>query len=508
VGDRQREGIGFLTEADGIAIHLDPDCLSQSVDLGSRDVARLRVDYYRERLRLSSSLPANVSVFERDWLWQMSVAMLTATAAKMEVPLETAQEALATRRPAAAAKVLDSIFQMREVEVVGGEQEGRLKRRLETLWQQDSVQSVIEELEALLWSPLGDDFVAWVGQRCVATLAEAIRSATISVVPDMAEDALSLDVTHGEDGGSTIYLTETESGGTGVVERIVGTLRSSPTSFNESVRHHLSWCPRDHVARTLEEVVDWSVRSGDDRQQMRNAFRTMRAAEAMADVEKAHAHLCKALDDVGFTPTREITVALTSRFLQPGTSEALEALVSSFAKRRASLSAQLGVEVPPEAFCYHALQVSELREALAKFLEGISAERPRDAQVYTIAQRMVLHRCEDSCLECLDQWNPFGDFGRPSRRLAAIWLGLEDQEIVVEGGDEWVAQAKEVLAGRGRVVVTIEGEALAVVVPKLQGLLAEELPVEYLLVPVTIARIERSGRRWKVVLELKEIKVG
>jgi hypothetical protein len=42
------------------------------------------------------------------------------------------------------------------------------------------------------------------------------------------------------------------------------------------------------------------------------------------------------------------------------------------------------------------------------------------------------------------------------------------------------------------------------VVPFVQELFAEEVPAGYLLLPVTLTRVQRKGRDWELTLELKE----
>ena len=57
-------------------------------------MARFRTDYYKHRLLNSDDIPVDVNSFQREWLWQTSLGMLTATALKNDCSLEQAQQQL------------------------------------------------------------------------------------------------------------------------------------------------------------------------------------------------------------------------------------------------------------------------------------------------------------------------------------------------------------------------------------------------------------------------------
>jgi hypothetical protein len=42
----------------------------------------------------------------------------------------------------------------------------------------------------------------------------------------------------------------------------------------------------------------------------------------------------------------------------------------------------------------------------------------------------------------------------------------------------------------------------------LQGLLAEELEAGFLLLPISVSRVEREGMQWRITLQLKEAFYG
>src|SRR5205823_7700902 len=104
-----REAAGFRLSADGIVFHLNGEHLSQQLDQDGARTARFRPDFFLDQIRSCKVLQARINTFLAEWLWQTSVAMLSATALRNNCSLREAQSLLTGRRAAAARRVLDSI---------------------------------------------------------------------------------------------------------------------------------------------------------------------------------------------------------------------------------------------------------------------------------------------------------------------------------------------------------------------------------------------------------------
>jgi hypothetical protein len=505
------EAVGFRKVVDGISVALEPAHLSTLPTLAPALVAALRADYFRDRLRQTRELDDTISVFLRDWLSQMSLAMLTATAARGPCSLADAQERLRGKRLTAAKKVLESIFQIRDVEALGDEERAKLRRRLEDLWAEPPVVAVLERHERVLWESLDSDFSQWARRRYVATIAQAVRAAAVARVPDVTEDDLALDVIWTADDEASIHLTELESGGVGVIERIVGELRRHPDDFHNGVRYHLQWCPREDLISNLRGIVDVAcgvAGSPAATQELNEAFDATRAANTVSAAEEAHTALRAAIEHAGFIPTRPLQISVMTRLLQPGTDAALDSVVQRFNVERDRLTDVLGVEFGAEAFSYYALGVDALQAPLVGMLQRIGGQTPAPYQLYAIAQRMALEACTHSCPECLDQPNIFNDFGRPSRLLATTWLELDVSEVRATAGQAWMDEIRRQLQATQRVRLAVPDAVLTETTRRVQALLAEEVAVGFLLLPISITRVDRRNAEWHLLLQLKEAEVG
>jgi hypothetical protein len=164
---------------------------------------------------------------------------------------------------------------------------------------------------------------------------------------------------------------------------------------------------------------------------------------------------------------------------------------------------RLGLELDPRVFAYLCVHYPPARRRVAKIFEEIGGISPNDGQIYAILQHFLIQGCKDSCPECLDHPNRFNDFGRPSRFLAESWLNVKIPEVSVES-DDWGHLAMQNLQVYGQVQVLAGTSRLAGVAKILQGFLAEELEMDYLLLPISIAGVKRSGPEWKIILQVKE----
>jgi hypothetical protein len=502
---QQDEAVGFDVEADGIVVTLRNDILENYFDSDEGRTARFRPDYYLSQMRSCPLLSQSMNSFLLEWMWQTSLAMLTATSVEKRCPLSEAQRNLKGHRRDAANRVMDSIFQIRDVSTSGEESEARVRKRIIDQWSDSAVVTRLEELERSLWEPLGESYQSWVKQRYVATLAQAFRAAVVSRQSDISEDDLMVDVVCNEE-NVNIYLTETGSGGLGQIEAVVKELRQSPERFIDGLKFSIASCRRNFLTSNLIEVVD-AVVSSVDNSNLRAAFAIARAAKGFEQMAHAKQSLQQALEQAGFDSSRDIVVAIVTKLLRAGSSPRSDATTHLLnqAWRRAEI--KLGIAIDPRTFAYVCIHYAPARRRLVRlFWELSGGEDPTDSQLYSVVQQLLLPGCEDSCPECLDHPNQFNDFGRPSRSLVLDSLRLAVTEVYVrEQPEDWLDQARTVLLREFRVRLVVEPSELAQVGSALQGFLAEELDACNLLLPVSISAIERTGVSWSITLQIRGV---
>jgi hypothetical protein len=503
-GPETAEAVGFRLHVDGLRLEIAADHLSALPPLDESIRSRFRSDYFRDQVRESRALAERINVFQGEWLWQTSIAMLSATALANDCSLEEAQGLLEAHRVTAARKVLDRIFQIRDV---GGDDdvrsESRRKAEILSLWENPGISAEMSDLERSLWSTAEAEFEAWVRRRYVATLAQALRAAAARVAPDVAEDDLVVDVQWRADGGAECFLTEAAAGGLGQIERVAQEIRTDPASFEEAVLGVLAVCPRNRLSGTLWQAVRHAARphGGQKDNALQQAFRRVRGAVTFGDQEAARDALRAALESIGLASTREVVVALNLRLLRAGTSSETDLWVRRLDRLHRRWSRRIGAAIDSRVFAYLAFQHPGTATPLTALLRSLGGAALSDTQLYNAVQHLLLPGCHDSCPECLGHPNRFHDFGAPSRDLARRWIRVEVPEVRWEavGGRPGLTDR---LRRDRRLRLIASSADLRDVASALQAIFAEELDVDDLLMPASLTGAERHGADWLLTIEI------
>ncbi|MGE5608799.1 MAG: protein DpdJ [Bacillota bacterium] len=499
---RTSEAIGFSRNVDGLCIRLDPEHLRDLPTLPPHAAARFRADYFLHRLSTDPAIRAHVNVFMAELLWQTSMAMLAATALRQRVSLREAQSLL-TNRVAAARHVADHIFGAQGTDDHGGDVDGRRKTELVDLWHDAGLVREIERLERVLWEATTDEFDGWVRRRYVATLAQALRVAAVARLPEISEDDLAVDVVW--DGqAASIFLTELASGGLGQIETVVRQMRADPEAFHDAFEDSLQFCPRTAMAEHLQSVVTTvhhARRRRETEDSLLVAFDTVRSARGYSELYAARDALREALGQHGLCTDRASVAATVTTVLAPGSGNDTDRLLYLLNRDWLRASSRAGVGIDARVFAYIAARGQIWGNALRSVFAQIGGNAPEPAQLYALVQRMLLEDCHDSCRDCLDQPNRYNMFGTPSRELAMLWLRLDVDEIDADGCEDWLERAITQLGTTGIArVSSADRETVALQIPTL---LAREVEVEYLLLPVSVARVDNRKGRWSTTFRLR-----
>jgi hypothetical protein len=505
-GTVERQAVGFRKRADGVRFVLSAEHLNNRPAIASVVLDRFRADYFKFRVLQSPALSGLVNSFQAEWLSDMSLAMLAATAMAKKCGLAEAQSHLKGVRPKSAARVLDVIFQMRGVSLSGAEQEAKLRKTLVDAWGVPAIRDAMATLECVLWSPPDEDFSGWVRQRYAATLAQALRSAMVSLAPQVSEDDLVLDVLVQPDGGFDLSITESSSGGVGQIETIVREMQKQPRRFLDGLEFALNFCSREQSAANLLAAANEACKPLSA---IQAAFSQVRIAAGFAALQEASELLRMALQAQGFSADRSVVVSVVNRLLRPGSSNVSDRLIHRLNCAWQRRSIRLGVSIPARTFAYTLAQHPKVGPFLRSYFESIGGETPSTPQLFAQLQQLLFESCPDSCPECLNQRGRYYDLGLPSRGLARDWLGIEIPEVSVEAAtSEWLDITREVLRQNGRVRLVASPTQRTTLAQALPALTVAALDLESLQVSVSIARIEQSADCIAAVLHIPDFVNG
>jgi len=497
--ERLPEAVGFHRRVDGIQIQIKKQHLVVPFLPGNL-MARFRADYYLNVLKTHKDFPPEVNGFLREWAWRISLAMLSATALNKNCSLEEAQGHLQNIRVAAAERVIESIFHVRDPSL--HEHEGRLVENIRALWRDNSFVEVITKAESVLWMQLGSEFKDWVVERYVSTLAHAFRVACTSTDVEINEADLIVDVIKSAD-EIFIYLSEKQSGGLGVIEKIVQRLSSDPNRFHNGMRHVLDYCQREKNTEYLLAVLD----NAQTNSGLSTSFSSVRSAKGFSGQEKSKLALQSKLVESGFDATRDRFVSLMSNVINPGSSAQTDKLIRDTNSSWRVAEQKLQVGIDPRVYVYSLLQNSSFRPQLESHFRHLHGQANLvPAQLYSSTERFLLPSCPDSCQECLTAFNRFNDFGFPSRELANVWLGLNIVTLnIADPCGDWQSLVKSGIVLNGIFAISFSSIHVAQVMSQLNVLFSEEVEVGILFHPISMQRIEKDGSNWIITLQLKDL---
>jgi hypothetical protein len=437
--------LGFTQEVDGIAFRVDvPEDLKTDPDLMRSEVAHsLRTAFYEHRLQNAEGLDGIANRFQRDWLYQLSMAAISSRAASEGISLrDTYTDIRGAGIGEELIGVLDQIFQSLPAEAEGGEQTERIREELEQLCRHPTVEQVLGNELPVLWEQPGDEWDQWVQGRFLSSLGRALLEACNLLCPEFDGSDLLLDLDAGPrppeayekpDGQDEIWITEQTMGGTGVVEEIIRRYRRDPRRFFQLVESALSASDFELVDAELQRVLN--LAQSDE--EVREALGSVRSAEGMEALKHANADLRDVLTDRGVLGVHAVYAALQNRILRPGSSQTTDNLTRRLVEDWQAEEERLGIELDARIFACVASQRDEYRS----MLESIDRSAVQDADWrFQTIYGLLWPRGRTVRERALETYNPFADLSAGDRLLVVNEIPEREQptDITSEGWDETV----------------------------------------------------------------------
>ena len=501
-----KEAIGFQLNTDGLLIEIDQSHLNEVPKIGKSLHSELKYEYFLDQIKNDKKLENHLNVFRAEWMAQISMAMLCATAIKKRIPLEEAQIELNGKRSQAAEKVLETIFQIRGVGTDGATQDSRLKENLMELWNNPSVVQEIERIEICLWKSIDQDFENWLSKRHLASLAQSFKSAASQVSEQVGEDDLSVDIATIE-GRNFVLITEKSSGGLGQIQSIVSKIKEDPIFYLDAVEHSLEFCPRESWARNLFVTAKCAHQEHCARiGKLSSAFKEIRNSSNTAHLSECLKKLVEALRENGIDSRREQVTAVTMKLLRRGSNESTDGLTYALNKTWQKHSQQIGLEIPIRTFAYLASSYKPSERRISAFFKREYGTQPEASQLYATIQQLLFEGCSDSCPDCLNNPNQFTDFGKPARNLSLDWLSLGVTKIkVTKDTTVWSKEVIQILRDKGQVCIVASTEFENLLTQNLQTFYFEEIETSNYSEAVHIKEIRRTAGKLMVTLQIRDL---
>lgn len=489
--------LGYTIAVDALAFDLasfDPVALRDSPDWAEL-YRRLGPQYYRSRIHADPRFAA-CSSFHCDWLWQVSLSMLVTAAAARGCSLPEALEDIKQHRREYADRTMRVIFQTEDSD--DAEETGRLRKQIEGFITDPQIAAALDQHIRVVWSPVDPDLDGWLRDCYASSAGAALFAAVTRLAPDIDPDELFMDVE-----GDRVWISEASAGGVGIVSRLADALAQRPRDLEMELRDTLRNCAREEIGGQLHALAEWLA---DRDPTLMGAFTTLREKSALQDVLQARAGLAKALEAHGLLATRELLVAIISKFLRPNSDTDSDQLIASLVKLWDATEARLGTVVDLRIMAVAALRMPEIASQLEKVLTRVNrADAQADeAQKFNLLQSLLWLSCVDSCPDCLEHRQTFQDLLRPSRPLLLALLRLDEHPITYSD-KLWDQRVREQLASEFQATVACDQAALQECKRDMLNLLTQPVEINFQLLYPLIERIERRRSQWLITLSISEM---
>jgi len=512
VDDDAPVALGFKQEVDGIAfcVNVPEDLDTDPSDMRSEKRHALRTAYYDHRLQTATALDGVANRFQRDWLYQLSLAAVSSRAVRDEISLRNAYEQIRSEGLGETlVGVLDRIFQSLPAEAEEAEGDNRTERirdELEALCRQPIAEQVLENELPVLWERPGDDWQDWVRTRFRASLGRALVEACSLLCPEFDGGELLLDLEAGPrpegseekpEEGDEIWITEETMGGTGVVEEVARRFRQDPRRFFQLVESALSASDFELVDTELQRVLDFAASDAE----VQEALADVRAARGMESLRDSNARLRDVLTQRGMLGIHAVYAGLQNRILRPGSSEATDDLLRRLVCDWQTEEERLGVELDARVFAYVASQRDEYRRLLESIEQGrVQDDDWRFQTIYSLLWprgRAVRERA-------LDTYNPFADL--PAGDRLVVVDEIPDREVPVDVTDDrWKPVVRDRLRDRSVARLSSSSADRSVLQEAILTLVTETIETGFLQVYPRLDGIERTRDGFVATLALPEV---
>lgn len=498
----QPAALGFTIYADALRFEVEPLDVQQIVSkaVWTRLYQHLGPEYFLHKLQHDVRLAeTKLSSFEISWLWQLELSMLVAVAIAGHCSLAEASQEVRADREHLAERAMKVIFQSQQEDEDDEEDKvGRLHQRLMEYIADQVVQDALNDSEEVLWDQDDQGLHAWLHSCYLSSLGATLFAALVQLLPDIDADDLVMDVE-----GNNIWISETTAGGVGLISRIADAIALRPREFDLQMLDTLQHCEREQLAgqlQTLAQLVDQADTL------LSSAFAQVRDVADLPKQVETRQVLATILDNHGVPPTRELIVALNTKFLRPNSSPDTDMLIATLVRYWRQEEERIGCAIDLRVMAVAALRIPEIKEQVREVLEriGVPEARTDESQIFNLLQSLLWLNCHNSCPDCVEAQQPYQQLARPSRALLLALLYPHAQPIAY-GVPRWKEQVQQELTSAYHVRISCEQDHLEECKKCLLDMLTEPIEIGFQFFYPGVERLARTGRQWIIEVSVREL---
>jgi hypothetical protein len=372
--------------------------------------------------------------------------------------------------------------------------EQELQRDLRNTLSDANVLSVLKETSTLLHAPLCDfEFVGdWIRNVLANTLCSALQQTVCNLLPNVDERSIRADYDNCESTNEviTIWLTESQSGGIGVIDQFEELYYSDPIRVLRAFQSCLQPGDYEQADTDLFDLLQ-DLTSNDS---LASSAAKIRTAENFSERLSANRDFRKALTAKGYMLSHTFSAVMHSRVLRPGSNQATDQHLFANLNKWRDIEDRLGLELPMQtaAFVIAAGETENPEPAMVfnKSCELQSAFWTRGAQVRQSA---------------LQYYNEFNSGSARTERLLGAAMWRDECATVRYDEKNWPESVHNQLDRDGQVDLIVGREFLPRVGEIMATLHIKPIEVSGLEFYPRVEMLTRTSQKIHMRLSLAEV---
>ena len=492
--------IGFQRYVDAIRFDVgavDSDKILQS-SFSNQIMSISKPAFYDYLLMTDQDVSQRLNVFEREWLEQIVISSVTAISISKEVSLKEAIEIYKKDLQAISKRTLEAIFQSTIVTVDENDtsNDSKVKRNLQALIDDHSLMdrlfSHLETLEGDLRT--NQPFHQWMKLTIIDSIAAAIKTALEEMLPDVNTEDTNVDVF-----GNRIWISETESGGLGIISKIVSSLKHNPSLFEELVSSNIDYCQRNTIASSLKAVLNHI-----EEVELSFLMNKIRQEQRIEQQQELLGQLQLSLDQLGIPPKRDLIMSMSDKLLRSNRSDKTDVFMKEIHEFWGNEEDRLQFQISPNVFSVASLRRTEVETKLRSLMKDVNLHLTTEQQIFLFMESFLLHDCHDSCPECLHLYSPFQSFLKPSRLLLRALI-QPTHDIHHYPSTDFLAKATKSLESEKRLRVVVSTSEKREFQTELFHLFHIPIEFKFQLYYPFLERVTNNGDNWYYDVSIREV---
>lgn len=493
--------VGFQRYVDGIRFDV------QSIDTlqllqtsyGQQIMAVSKPDFFDYLLKGDPIIYDRVNMFKRQWLVQIVLSSVTAICISKNVTLHEAMKEYKRDLVRISNRTLEAIFLttiVTDEDNSGKTDDTKVKKELQNLIETPSLMNrILQHLETFE-GDLGKNpqFHQWMKETIIDSMAATIKASLEEMLPDVNTEDTNIDVVE-----NSIWLTETESGGLGIITKIVSALKHNPSLFEELISSNINHCPRNTIASSLKSVL-----SHIENEELMDIMDNIRREQRIESQQEYLRQLQSILDQLGIPPKRDLIIGMSGKFFRSNRSHQTDVFMKEIHEFWEHEQERLQFQISPNVFSVASLRREEISTRLQNLMREVNLQLNAEKQTFLFLESFLLHDCHDSCPECLNLYSPYQSFAKPTRLLLRA-LVKPTHKVHHYPSEDFIKKATKTLESEKRLRVVVETAQRNRLQSEMFTLFHTPIEFKFQLYYPFLERVTNNGDTWFYDISVREV---